>query len=71
MVNLSMTTDYKDWVTERVEELAQERYNKTYDELPDSIQEEILNRAEADWIDNYAARIDAAYEAECERLMFS
>ena len=66
-----MITEYEDWVTERVEKLAQERYNKTYDDLPNSIQEEILNRAEADWINNFTARIDAAYETECERLMFS
>ena len=59
--------DYKDWITERAEELAQERYNKGYYDLASIIQQELFAEAEADYRNREAARIDAAYEAEMER----
>ncbi len=61
-----MATDYKDWIAERANDLAQERYNKDYYGLPDNIQMELWARAEADYTDYYAARIDAAYDAAQE-----
>jgi hypothetical protein len=57
-----MATNYKEWISDRAEELAQERYNKGYYDLPENIQMEVWQRAEADYTDHKAARIDAAYE---------
>ena len=61
-----MSKDYKEWISDRAEELARERYNQSYYDLPDSIQIELWTRAEADYIDREAARIDAAYDAWVE-----
>ena len=58
-----MATDYKEWITERAEELAQERYKKSYYDLPDKVQDEIFAMAEADYINRESARIDTAYDA--------
>ena len=57
-----MATDYKEWISERAEELAYERYNKGYYDLPDNIQMELYTRAEADYTNQEADRIDAAYD---------
>lgn len=57
-----MATDYKEWIAERAEELAQERYNMGYYDLPEKIQREVYERAQADWTDHYADMIDAAYD---------
>ncbi|MBU2051355.1 MAG: hypothetical protein KKH61_20600 [Gammaproteobacteria bacterium] len=65
-----MATDYKEWIAERAEELAQERYNKSYDSIPDDIKEELFARAEADYSNREAARIDAAYDAYLERQIY-
>lgn len=66
-----MSFDQKDWMINRAEELALERYNKEYHELPEDIQDEIWQRAEADWIDHYSHLIDAAYERAVEARLFS
>ena len=64
-----MATDYKEWISERAEELAQERYNKGFYDLTNDIQMELWQYAEADWINREAARIDAAYDAAMESQM--
>jgi len=56
--------DYKDWIENRAHELAEERYNKDYYDLPENIQQEIYTRAEADYIDHHASQIDAL----CDRM---
>jgi len=63
-------TDYKDWIENRAHELAEERYNKDYYDLPENIQQEIYNRAVADYIDYYASKIDATYDRIREQRLF-
>lgn len=62
--------DYKDWIENRAHELAEERYNKDYYDLPKDIQLEIYNRAEADYTDHYASQIDAIYERIRDSRLF-
>ena len=54
--------DYKEWIQNRAMELAEKQYNKDFYDLPDSLQAEIYNQAEADYTDHYADMIDAAYD---------
>jgi len=61
--------DYKEWIMERASDLAQERYGKLYYDLPEHQQEELFNEAEKDYVDYYAAQIDAAYDARQERQL--
>jgi len=62
--------DYKDWIENRAHELAEERYNKDYYDLPENIQLEIYDRAEADYKDYYASKIDAVYDRMREQRSF-
>lgn len=64
-----MATDYKEWTAERADELAQEQYNKEYYDLPDEVQIELWNRAEADWINRQAGEMDAAYDRYEDKLL--
>ena len=61
-----MNFDYKDWVVNRAEDLAQEQYSKDYYDLPNHKQIELWTQAEADYVDHYADQIDAAYEQAVE-----
>lgn len=61
-----MSSDYKDWIADLAEELAQERYNKDYYSLPDGIAAEVWQHAEAEYKDMESTKIDAAYEAAWE-----
>ena len=64
--------DYKDWILNRAEELCELRYpNQHYDDLPDSIQMELWQQAEADYISNESARIDALYDAAREAKLLA
>ena len=55
--------DYKEWIQQRAEELAQEKYGKDYYSLPDGLQLQLWESTYIDYIDKEAARIDAAYDA--------
>jgi len=55
----------------RAMELAEEKYNKDYYDLPDHLQTEVYNQAEADYTDHYAAQIDAAYDRMTEERLLS
>ncbi len=61
--------DYKDWITERAEELTQEWYGKAFYELEQNRQDEVWVVAVAEWVNHKAARIDAAYDMEWEMRM--
>ncbi len=61
--------DYKDWITERAEELTQEWYGKAFYELEQNRQDEVWVVAVAEWVNHKPARIDAAYDMEWERRM--
>jgi len=61
--------DYKDWIQNRAEELAEEQYDRDFYDLPDNLQIEVWNRAEADYHDHEADKIDAAYDRAIERNM--
>jgi len=62
--------DYKDWIQNRAMELADEQYGKDFYDLPDHLQTEVYNQAEADYTDYYAAQIDAAYDRAVEARLF-
>ncbi len=64
-------TDKDNWLMERTEELSHSRYNRSYDSLPSSIQLEVFQRAEVDWINREADRIDQAYDAWLESQISS
>ena len=63
--------DYKDWITNRAMELAEELYCQDYYDLPDKLQTEVYNKAESDYTDYYAAEIDAAYDRMMEEQLLS
>jgi len=66
-----MIADYEDWISNRAEELSQERYNKDYYDLPENIQMEVWQHAIAEWTDRESARIDAAHDAAQEAQMIA
>lgn len=59
----------EDWIAERAYELAEEEYAKDYYELSDSTQLELWVKAEAEYTDREADRIDAAYDAWLENQL--
>jgi len=61
----------KDWIQSRAEQLAEEQYGEDFYNLPDNLQIEIWNKAEADYHDREADRIDAAYDRVLEAKLFS
>jgi len=63
--------DYKDWIQNRAEEIAEEQYGKEFYDLSDTLQIGIWNRAEADYHDREADRIDAAYDRMLEARLLS
>lgn len=67
-----LNRDREDYILNRSEELRESRYpNANYDDLPDSIQQELFQQAEADWTDHYSSMIDAAYDRAVEAQLFS
>ena len=54
--------DYKDWIQNKAEELAQEEYGTEFYDLPEATRDIIYNRASELYVDFYADKIDAAYE---------
>ena len=63
--------DYKDWIQNRAEELAQELYSTEFYELPENIRAQVYNQAYLDYTDHYAAQIDAAYDRALEARLFN
>lgn len=59
--------DYKYWMQERAEEIADAEYGKEFYELPDDLQYEIFNRARRDYGDAMADRADYLRDIEKER----
>ena len=55
--------DYKLWIQNRAEEIAQEKYGTEFDDLPKDRQSEVYNKAEENYREAYADSIDATYEA--------
>ena len=49
----------KDWIQNRADELALEKYNSEFYDLPSTVQTEIYTRAESDYADHIASQIDA------------
>ena len=58
--------DKEDWIMQRCEELASEKFDKPYEELSDEVQMQLWAEAEQDYINREASRIDAAYDAALE-----
>jgi len=54
--------DYKGWIQNRAEELAEEQYGKEFYDLPENIRASVYNQAYNDRADYEADRIDAAYD---------
>jgi len=61
--------DKKGWIQETAEEIADLWYSKDYFELTTETQLMLLARAEQEYADMWADRVDALYEAELERRM--
>jgi len=60
----------EDWIIEREEELAVEIYDKEYDDLTEEEQSMVHEKAAADYIDDYSAQLDAAYDMWKENQLF-
>jgi hypothetical protein len=63
--------DYKDWIRNRAMELAEEKYDTDFYDLPDHLQIEVYNQAIEDYKDHYADEIDAAYDRALEAQLFN
>ena len=64
---LKPVKDYKDWIADRAEEIAQERYNVGFYNLFKPLQITTWLEAEADYVDRESARTDALYDAMKEK----
>jgi len=65
-----MALDMKDWITNRFEELASERYpdaDVDSGALPDNVHQELWERAEADYISMSVAKAESAVNLLKER----
>jgi hypothetical protein len=62
-------TDYKDRIQNKAEELAREKYDKDFYDLPEKIRDKIYNLAMELYKDHYAAEIDAAYDRRMEERL--
>ena len=54
--------DYKQWIQDRAEELALELYAHEYQHLPSNLQELVYFKAEAQYLDYCAMKIDMIYD---------
>ena len=61
--------DYKDWISNRAEEIAQIQYDKSFYDLSKETAERIWSEAEDEYVDYYSALIDFEYEAAYEKKM--
>jgi len=57
-----MGFDYKDWISNKADEIAEERFGDEYYKLTEEQQMEVWQSAEEAYKDHYADLIDAAYE---------
>jgi len=62
--------DYKDWIANRADELALEKYGKDFYDLSGELQVEVYNQAMEEYKDHYADMIDAAYDRAVEARLF-
>jgi len=60
---LPRNVDMKSWLSDRAEEIAQDKYQCSYYDLPQPLQPLVWIVAEQDWVDIQATRIDAARDA--------
>ena len=67
---LKPVKDYKDWIADRAEELAQEYYGISFYVLSGVARTEIWEEAKWDYIGRESARIDALYDAMQEKKLF-
>ncbi len=58
--------DYKDWVAERAQVIADEEYGNDFYHLTDQQQDEVYAEAAADYIDYESAQIDCLYDSQFE-----
>jgi len=63
--------DYKEWIQNKAEELALERYDTDYYDLPESTRQQLYDEAMELYKDHYADQIDAAYERALEARLIS
>ncbi|KKL94022.1 hypothetical protein LCGC14_1868860 [marine sediment metagenome] len=61
--------DYKEWIQNKAEELAQEQYDTEYYDLNDYQMAALYHQAEEAHKDYTAAMMDAACEAELDRRL--
>ena len=59
--------DYKEWIQQRADELAEDLYDKDFYHLTGDEQIKVWEQAKEEWIDHYAVSIDACYDAAEER----
>jgi len=56
-----------DWIQERAEDIANEKYEKEFYDLDEEKQMEVYTKAERDYCDALANQVDALYEIEREK----
>ena len=61
--------DYKEWISEKAYELADEKYNKEFYDLSDELQMEVYNEAVEAYKDFLADQIDQLHELAKESRM--
>jgi len=64
-----MSLDKEEWVQNRAEEIAEEKYGEDFYDMDKDRQIEVFQVAEDEFMDEWAGRIDALYDAEVERRM--
>ncbi len=66
---MGMIEANKDWLQNRIEEIALDLTGHEYHELGPHIQLACYMKAEQDWIDYYSSYCDSVYERELYRRM--
>jgi hypothetical protein len=61
-MTMTKLCDYKDWISEKADEIACYLYDKDYYDLPEKLQLEVYAKAEEAYVDAYANMIDTVYE---------
>lgn len=54
--------DHKQWVSDRADEIAQDKYKLSYHDLSTHFQQQVWKQAESDYVDFYSSEIDHLYE---------
>lgn len=61
--------DREDWIQEKADQIAESWYMKDFYELTEETRMTVFQRAEQEYADMWADRVDALYEAELDRRM--